>query len=248
MTKLTMRTPTTGPITVALTAPGMQLTVEAVPGLTEATLELSGPDETVRQATATSVETAWVINVPAPAPTVISGRGATVISGDVFGSVVMSGGTTVINGAKVTNGTVMGATEPVTGLLRVPMGSLLGTRIDNGSVDTRGALAGVYHQGRNSGVSVDVVGDLVSDGTNGSVSIGRAHGEIDVSTTNGSVSIGRCGPLTKVRSTNGNVLVHAGCPGRISARTTNGNVSVHKAGHRVDATTSTTNGRDRVYA
>ncbi|WP_304452653.1 hypothetical protein [Nocardiopsis sp. YSL2] len=240
MTKLMMRTPTTAPITVALTAPGMQVTVEAVPGLTEATFELSGPDETVRQATATSVETAWVIDVPAPAPTVISG--------DVFGSVVMSGGTTVINGATVTNGTVRGATEPVTGLLRVPAGSLLGTRIDNGSVDTRGALAGVHHQGRNSGLSVDMVGDLVFDGTNGSVSVGRAHGEIDVSTTNGSVSIGRSGPLTKVRSTNGNVLVHAGCPGRINARTTNGHVSVHKAGHRVDATTSTSNGRDRVYA
>jgi DUF4097 and DUF4098 domain-containing protein YvlB len=69
-----------------------------------------------------------------------------------------------------------------------------------------------------------------------------------VETTNGSVTVGQSGPLTKVRSTNGNVIVVAGCPGRISARTTNGDVSVHKSGYRVDATTRTTNGRDRVLS
>ncbi|XKK37266.1 hypothetical protein HFP72_20555 [Nocardiopsis sp. ARC36] len=248
MTNLTLRTPATGPIAVALTAPGIQLTVEAVAGITEATLHLSGPAETIQQATATRIETAWVITVPAPAPTVISAGGVTHISGNVVGSVFMSGNQTVINGVTFNNGTVTGATEPVTGLLRVPVESLLGTRIDNGSVETRGALSGVHHHGRNSSLSVAVVGDLVSDGTNGPVSIGRAHGEIDVHTTNGTVTVGQAGPLTKVRSTNGNVLVHAGCPGRINARTTNGDVAIHKSGYRVDATTSTTNGRDRVYA
>jgi hypothetical protein len=244
MTKLTLRTHVFGPIAVAMTAPGIQLTVEAVSGLSEATLQLSGPDEIIRQAVATRVETSWVITLPAPAPTVISGNGVTNIRGDVFGSVVMSGGQTVINGVAF-NGT---AAEPITGLLRVPVESLLGTRIDNGVVETRGALAGVHHHGRNSSLTVAAVGDLVFEGTNGSVNIGRAHGEIDVETTNGSVTVGQSGPLTKVRSTNGNVIVVAGCPGRISARTTNGDVSVHKSGYRVDATTRTTNGRDRVLS
>jgi hypothetical protein len=250
MTTLTLRTPATCPISVAVKAPAIQLTVEAVTGLSEATLVLSGPDEVIQQASATRVESAWMIALPEPEPTVTrhgntvfthSGRG-TVIRGS---SVVISGGNITVNGVSVGSGTVV---EPVTGLLRIPLDSLLATRIDNGSVETRGALSAIDHQGSNADLSVSEVGDLVAESTNGSVTVGRASGRIDAETTNGSVTVARSGPHTKVRSTNGNVTVLAGCPGRISARTTNGNATVHKNGHQVDASTRTTNGRDRVYA
>ncbi|MFE1081726.1 hypothetical protein ACFW31_24590 [Nocardiopsis alba] len=243
MTTQTFRTPSATPVTVALTAPNLELSVEAVPGLTEATFHLSGPEEIVRQAIANAIDGAWIITVPQPRTTVPAGSGMTVIAGDVYGGVVMSGGRTVINGVSMSGSA---PAEPLRARLRIPQGSLVGTRIDNGSVTTSGELSGVHHQGRNSSLSVHSVGGLVAKSTNGSVTVGRASGEIDVETTNGTVFIGRTGPLTKARTTNGNVVVSAGSHGRITAQTTNGNVTVDKSGYRVNVTTHTTNGHDRV--
>lgn len=253
MTTTTFRTNTTRtgqpiPITLEVNATALEMTVQAVPGLTEATFELSGPEEVVNNAATRRNVDRWVIDIPEPEPTVISGSGVTVMAGNVYGGVTFNGGSFSVSGDTIVNGNVISSGgDPIRATVRVPtQSSLRMLRLRNGAVRARGEYTDVDFSSTNACLDVAHAVVVEADTTNGSVTVTSATELIDVSTTNGGIDLNGTARRTRARATNGSVFVNASGPGRISARTTNGNVTVLRNGHDVDVDTSTTNGRDRV--
>ncbi|MFD6095041.1 hypothetical protein ACFVWN_17800 [Nocardiopsis flavescens] len=250
----TFRTPINGrPIMLALNAPNAEITTEAVPGLTEATARITGSSEVIDRATEARDGDRWTITLPEGAGTVTSfGRGTNVFSGggvvvqagNISGTVVFSDGDLHIGSGSATRAVVV---EPTRVHVRLPEGSDLIVKTENGTARARGVYGHVDFNSHNGSLHLDRAVRVDAGTNNGSFTFGGASDEIDASTTNGSVDVHASAPITRVNTTNGSVFVSAAGAHRIDARTTNGDVTVLRNGHSdADIRTRTTNGRDRV--
>lgn len=229
-------------------ASALEVHIETAEGLTEATIELTGPDETLAEASAGRTATRWILDIPDPEPTVVSGNGAVVMTGNIYGSVVMtSSGDIQVGGGRITNTVVSpGAGEPVRARIRVPHGTDLDApRLHTGYVQAHGSYGEVTFTSTNAHLSIDHTVTLDAETTNGEITCGSASDLVDVSTTNGSVVTGSA-PRTRARATNGDIRVLVFGDHRIRARTTNGDIDITRNGHDAQISTSTTNGRERV--
>lgn len=230
-------------------ASALEVHIQAQEGLTEATIELTGPDEILAEASVERTATRWVLTVPDPEPTIVSGNGAVVMTGNINGSVVMtSSGDVQVSGGRVTN-TVLsaGAGEPVRATIHVPVGTdLYVPRLHTGHLRARGTYGEVDFRSTNADLDLDSARELEADTTNGSITCGSTSELIDVSTTNGNVTTGSA-PRLRAKATNGDIRVLVFGDHRIRARTTNGDIDVTRNGHDgAEISTSTANGHERV--
>ena len=248
MATRTLTAPLDGAITLGITATELELTVEGVPGLTTAQLELTGPDGTVDGTTEHTTAAAWYVDVPAPEPTVISTGGGLVIQGGtITGGIHTRSGRTVINGMVISTGSDTNtASEPVTARVRIPAQSALRTRIEGGAVRTAGHLADVDHRGHNTTLYVASAGDVTADTHNGAIDIDQARGAIDIETHNGPITVRATGTRTIARTHNGAIDIGAASNGPITARTHNSPITVRTNGYDPDVRTHTHNGAKRI--
>lgn len=246
MARMTARTTTTSPITLTLTARVAELVVHAVPGLTEATVDITGPadilDETVVEPTGPT----WSIRIPTPATstigTTIAGGSVVFTSGTIQGPVVMSAGRTIIGGRLVEAGPLP---DPIRVTVRIPAGSNLSVpHLDTGSAALTGLFGTIDFGGRNAPLLLaGSAREVRATTVNGAISLQGRTAQVHATTLNGTVRVERADGETVARTTNGNVVVAAAGPGRIDAQTVNGNVQVTGAQmYRVQVRAATLNG------
>ena len=231
-------------------AANLEVTVETHENLTEAVIELTGPEETVNEATVERTAIRWVLTLPEPEPTVVSGNGNVgIVAGNIVGgSVTISSGDLVVGGGQVTNTAVSSGTgDPVQATIRVPAGTdLTVPGLARGSVTASGTYGAVKVSSTDAEIDIGHAREIEVEASNGDVAIGSASELIDVSTTNGDIATGSALRL-RATSTNGDVWVLAYGDHRIRAHTTNGDIDIARNGHvGAQISTSTTNGRDRV--
>ncbi|WP_304456002.1 DUF4097 family beta strand repeat-containing protein [Nocardiopsis sp. YSL2] len=233
----------------------LDLTVEAVDGLTEVTVELTGPADVVEGATAVEGQT-WIITVPAPA----SGSGATFANGNVVnrnfgGSVIQAGnvyGAVIFNGSvSMGGGTMMGGQqfghEPVRAVARVPSSSVLSAPITAGSVVTRGRMSSVKITGQSVDTHVEHADRVETNTSSGDTTIGRVESSVVVHTISGDIDVRSSGSMAMLRTTSGDIDFTAGKDGRVTASTTSGDVTVVRSGYRVSSRTSSVSGDIREW-
>ncbi|WP_017577210.1 DUF4097 family beta strand repeat-containing protein [Nocardiopsis kunsanensis] len=246
----TFTTPTEYLDLLEIRAANLEVTVETEENLTEAVIELTGPEEILAGSSAERTATRWTLTIPAPEPTMVSGSGNVgIVAGNIVGgSVTISSGDLVVGGSRVTNTVASpGAGKPVRGTIRVPAGTdLTVPDLAHGSVTAPGTYGAVKVSSANAEIDIGHAREVEIEATNGDVAIGSASELIDVSTTNGDIDTGSA-PRSRATSTNGDIWVLAYGDHRIRARTTNGDIDIARNGHaRAEISTSTTNGRDRV--
>ena len=246
----TFTTPTEYLDRLEIRAANLEVTVETEEDLTEALIELTGPEETINEATVERTATRWLLTLPEPEPTVVSGSGnAGIMAGTIVGgSIAFSSGDLVVGGDRVTN-TVLspGAGAPVRATIRVPVGTdLTVLGLVHGSVTAPGTYGTVEVSSTDAEIDIGHAREIEVEAINGDIAIGSAAELIDVSTTNGDIATGSA-PRSRATSTNGDIWVLAYGDHRIRARTTNGDIDITRNGHTgAQISTRTTNGRERV--
>ncbi|QVJ03508.1 hypothetical protein KGD82_27930 (plasmid) [Nocardiopsis eucommiae] len=207
--------PTTGPQNLTLEADTLDLTVEVVPNLTRATLELSAAPEVIDALTCTSTHGHWDIRLPEAASarttngiTLNYSNDATVIMVNNFA------GRHVIE-----NGT-MTMSETITATVRLPQGSNLHAHATNGSVRTIGHLETIHFSGHNAELNIDSAQNATCHSHNGNITIRHATGNTNVTTFNGNVRMASTGTHTQISAHSGNINVDASTPDPSTSRPT----------------------------
>jgi len=236
---------------LAVTAAVLDLTVTSVLGLTEATVELTGPADVVGGATAIEGDV-WKIGVPAPRQTgsVRSFAGGAVIQArNITNGVIFNGGMRLGGMTLGGNGVTTVVQDPIRAVVRIPKGTGLTADITHaGSVLTRGWLSSIRISG--TAVDVDLAGadhvDVKS--ISGDLVLERATGSARLRSTSGDVAVHCAGATTDAESVSGDITVTAGTEdSRVYATTVSGDVTVTRGGYRVSTQTSSVSGRVREW-
>ncbi|MCR3719919.1 MULTISPECIES: DUF4097 domain-containing protein [Prauserella salsuginis group] len=175
----------------------------------------------------------------------------TVIQGN--GSVVNTGGGTVVNGAVISGGStvisngqvISGGSSGVRVVAHLPEDSAVKLSGGSASLHTTGELASVEAATVSGGVEVDRARSAEVRTTSGRVSVAHT-GDLRAHSVSGDVAVRSLAGTAHVRSTSGDVAVHATDDSTLNARSTSGDVTVSALeGVHVDESVKTVSGQVR---
>lgn len=249
--KKTLTTPTDSFDTVVVNGASAVVDVRTAENLTEALIEITGPEAVIREARAELVGTRWVLELPkgsGGATTVVSGNTTFVNGGGVFiqaGNIsgFASGDVTVISGG----GQVHVTDQQVHVSIRVPRGTNLHSTLTAGALTTTHAqLGSVHHQSKSADALIGSVREVSADTVSGDVSVRTVQTLATVRTVSGDIDI-TGGTRVDLQSVSGDIDFVATRDCRLDSRTTSGDITIRRSGHLVDSRTRTVSGdvRDR---
>lgn len=215
-TTRTVHTAQPGPAVINTNLDYVDVTVHAEPGRTVAELTIHTDDDTGPSADAVNHATLTVDGQVLEARmkggaggggmTVIqTGRGGRSSFSSVnvsSGSIVIGGGTVMVNGRLVSGGqgaTVIAGGNPITVVARVPVGSTVTATSVSGDVETVGELAEVDASSTSGDISVDAVRVVNARTVSGDVRVGDLGGTADLSSTSGDITV-HGGPFARARA------------------------------------------------
>lgn len=233
--------------TLLVSAPHADVSVRA-DDVTEAVIEITGPEDIVRQADAVVAAGIWTLNLPdAPASTfstsggnmtVSTNRGMVIQAGRVSGGVFFNG----VGDVTIVNGNVRVAqVEPVTVAIRIPRGTRLITRMQSGDLSTAGELGSVDHTGSSGQVRIAHTSDIIAETASGDVSVRQVETVATIRTASGDVRVDG-GTRVDVQAASGDIYFAATADCVLSARTASGDIRIRRFGHQVIANTRTASG------
>lgn len=221
--------------------------------IAEALIEITGPEELIREASVEMVRNLWVLDLPkgnvTTSTTVNSHGGTTIISGSgIFiqaGSIngFASGDVTIINGS----GQVSVSDQQVHVAIRLPRSTNLNTQLTSGRLTTTHAQLGTVHHVSTSGdAMIGSVRESSVDTTSGGVAVRSVDELATIRTRSGNIEVSG-GTRVDIETRSGGIDFVATRQCRLEAHTRSGNISVRRAGHQVDSRTSSRSGsvRDR---
>lgn len=231
--------------TLLVSAPHADVSVRA-DDITEAIIEITGPEDIVRQANAVVAAGIWTLNLPdAPASTFTTGngnmtvgtnRGMVIQAGSVSGDVFFGGGNVTFTGD-----VRISQPEPVTVAIRIPRGTQLITRMRSGDLSTAGELGSVDHTGASGQVRIAHARDIVAETASGDVSVRQVETVATIRTASGDVRVDG-GTRIDVQAASGDVHFAATADCVLFARTASGDIRIRRFGHQVNANTRTASG------
>lgn len=244
---VTFTTPADSLDTVLINAGVANVDVRTADGITQALIEVTGPDHLIRDVRVETVRNLWVLDLPhATGSTVVSSGGSMVIGNNNGGTVIQAG---------TLNGVAFGRTLVVSGdahvvvgdqsvsiSIRVPRGTNLNTELTSGSVSTVHAqLGAVHHSGQSGDVTIGYVEEVSANTSSGDVSVRGVETLATVRTSSGDIDISG-GTRADLQSSSGDVdfVATRGC--RLDARTSSGDITVRRSGHQVDSRVRTSSG------
>lgn len=231
--------------TFLASAPHADVSVRA-DDITEATIEITGPEDIVSLATATVAAGIWCLNLPSEnrvafsngsgSMTVGTNRGVVIQAGSVSGDLFFGGGSLTFNGD-----VRISQPEPVTVAIRIPRGTKLVARMQSGDLSTAGELGSVDHQGKSGQVRIAHAHDVVAETASGNVSVRQVETVATIRTASGDIRVDG-GTRVDVQSASGDVHFAATADCVLSARTASGDIRIRRFGHQVIADTRTASG------
>lgn len=232
--------------TLLVSAPHADVSVRA-DDITEAIIEITGPEDIVRQADAVVAAGIWTLNLPdTPASTfttsggnmrVGTNRGVVIQASRVSGDLFFGGG-----GSVTFNGDVrISQPEPVTVAIRIPRGTQLITRMRSGDLSTAGELGSVDHTGASGQVRIAHARDIVAETASGDVIVRQVETVATIRTASGDVRVDG-GTRIDVQAASGDVHFAATADCVLFARTASGDIQIRRFGHQVNANTRTASG------
>lgn len=228
--------------TLAITAPTARVRVIASEETTTATLEISGPAETVRDADVALHGGMWSLVLPsqttAAGGTVTNTANGTTTVFQSGSGMVVGSGTVIVNGVRV-SGTVQ-QSEPVTVTAHVPRNIRLSATVDSGSLRTLGYLREVAAWATSGTVYVADAGAVQASATSGDITVSHVDTTAVASSTSGDVDV-RGGTDIQLSTSSGDIGFASGRACRLTASSTSGDITLVRS-HDVQATVSTTSG------
>ena len=233
--------------TLLVSAPHADVSVRA-DDVTEAVIEITGPEDIVRQADAVVAAGIWTLNLPdAPASTfttsggnmtVGTNRGTVIQAGRVSGNVIFGG----VGDVTIVNGTVqVTQVEPVTVAIRIPRGTKLITRMQSGNLATSGELGSVEHESRSGDARIAHATTINAETASGSVIVRNVETTATVRTRSGNIDV-TGGTHVTVESRSGQIYYAATADCRVNATNRSGNINLRRFGHQVNSNTRTRSG------
>lgn len=242
---VTFTAPATNFQTLLVSAPHADVSVRA-DDVTEATIEITGPENIVDQADAVVAAGIWTLNLPdTPAATfttsggnmtVGTNRGTVIQAGSVSGDLFFGGGSMTFNG-----GVSVHQVEPVTVAIRIPRGTRLITRMQSGDLSTAGELGSVDHTGSSGQVRIAHAHDISAETASGDVSVRQVETVATIRTASGDIRVDG-GTRIDVQAASGDVHFAATTNCVLFARTSSGDIRILRFGHQVNANIRTTSG------
>lgn len=255
MSTRTFHAPAAGPLTFDLAAGYADVTVTVSPEAAAAVAELSGPDEVVSEATDFSRPGRWSLNLPAPAPTVISSGGVQIVNhgggqviqaGHIYGNITMFNGRMRAGGLQMTDAVTVPGPEPVRLNVTLPAGSVTAARVESGTFTARGHLEGADVSGTSVSIEVDTAGDLDAETISGRITVRSVTGEARLASTSGRIRVrGAAGPVT-AETVSGGIEITVSAPVTVQAESVSGSITVHTGGHDPDVRARSVSGRTRI--
>ncbi|MFJ3184404.1 DUF4097 family beta strand repeat-containing protein [Streptomyces sp. NPDC086796] len=270
MTTRKLAAETTGPVTIdaSLLGHGGTITVRAEADCERATLTITTADEhgasaeAVKEATLRQIGTRLQVSVQGSGggsdTMIVTGGGTSVIQsfGTVTGSVTGMtitgngnfvsgnvGGDVIINGVRVSGGTVVRGGSPIEITAVVPEGSSVEGHTQSAGVETTGALLGVSVTTQSGGVrvlghasrvdaktqsgsvAVEQAAQINAKTMSGSIRLGRTD-VVTAKTMSGSIGISDFGGTAELKTMSGSISVHATAGGDVRAKTMSGSINV----------------------
>lgn len=256
--------------TTQITAPEAEITVRTQDGLTEARVEITGPQERIEGATANLAYGVWTICLPEVAPQTstftssrggrvtnfvanVSGGGRIIQAANINGANIQVGGDMIFGNSgtvhtdsgTVYNNTWIQSQEPVTVTLVIPTGIDLTARVGSGRIDTLDADIRTLdaHTGSGSVLTGQVAEAFIHTGS-GNVDVRELVDEGAITTGSGDIQVEGGASLT-LRTGSGNIRFSATRDATVTARTGSGNIRVRRGDHRVDSRLRTGTGSIR---
>lgn len=233
--------------TLLVSAPHADVSVRA-DDVTEAVIEITGPEDIVRQADAVVAAGIWTVSLPDTPATTFTTSGGTMTVGINRGTVIQAGrgdGGVSFNGVgdvTIVNGNVrVTQVEPVTVAIRIPRGTRLITRMQSGDLSTAGELGSVDHQGQSGQVRIAHAHDISAETASGDVSVRQVETVATIRTASGDIRVDG-GTRTDVQTASGDVHFAATTDCVLAARTASGDIRIRRFGHQVIANTRTASG------
>src|SRR5699024_2728102 len=134
------------------------------------------------------------------------------------GDVIVGSGTVIVNGVRVSGGTVQ-QSEPVTVTARVPRGIRLSATVESGSLRTLGYVREVAAWATSGSVYVATAGSVQASATSGDITVSHADTKVLVSAHSGDVDV-RGGADIQLSTTSGDIGFTSTRACRLSASAT----------------------------
>lgn len=223
--------------------------VRTASGLTEAQIEITGPDHLIRDASVEMVRNLWVLDLPkggmATSTTVNNHSSTTVISGGsgVFiqaGNIngFASGDVTIITGGAQ----VSLSDQQIHVAIRLPRGTNLNTELTSGALTTTHAqLGAVHHKSTSGDAIIGSTREVSANTSSGDVTVREVETLATVRTSSGDIDV-TGGTRADLQSSSGDIdfVATRGC--RLDARTSSGDITVRRSGNQVDSRVRTSSG------
>lgn len=233
--------------TLLVSAPHADVSLRA-DDVTEAVIEITGPEDILRQADATVAAGTWTLNLPETPTATFStrngnmtastNRGTVIQAGRITGNVIFGG----VGDVTVVNGDVqITEVEPVTVAIRIPRGTRLITRMQSGDLSTAGELGSIDHTGASGQVRIAHAHDISAETASGDVSVRQVETVAAIRTASGDIRIDG-GTRIDVQAASGDVHFAATADCVLSARTASGDIRIRRFGHQVNANIRTASG------
>lgn len=232
MTKtLTTSPASSGPLTVAVRATGLDLQVIADNSVKNPVAELSGPEKILDQVRADRSGNTWTLTWPKSAGG--GGRSTVVVgNGTVMTSSFGRNNRVTVNGVDITNliNEQQGADGgPLRAVIRVPSGSALDAELSSGEITTSGGLNSVSTRTQSADLSCNgMVAQLQASSQSGDVTAEHS-GIASVSTMSGDVNLNGARGTVTASAMSGDIRVHALESVMVNASTMSGDVRVTAA-------------------
>ena len=230
-------TRTRGTITLAVSASYLELEVTTDPYATEATAEVTGPDEVLDKIREETRGDTWSLAFPRTpgghqGGTIIQSSGSMMISGGVSmsgGNVYIGGGRgrgrVIVNGVDVTDMVNANTPEPLRAVVTLPAGSSLDVRIESGDIAVRGAISQLSADTTSADIRAEAAGSLRARSISGDVSCDGVSGPSNVHTVSGDVDL-TAGGNVNAETTSGDIHVHATESVAVDAGSVSGDIRV----------------------
>jgi DUF4097 and DUF4098 domain-containing protein YvlB len=248
----TLSAPMSGPVLFELTMPHGQISIQ-VTDTERAQITLTGPangpdSNALTAATLTAEARVVTVNIPTtdqPGMTIVTGTGGrTIVTHNLNGGVIVSGGSMYISGSVINGQTVPGThlTAGVRAIVRLPRGSALRVRTKSAPVTTSGILEWVDFTSTSGDLEVETCYKLTANSTSGDIRAECADritartvsGDIRLnftenvtaSSTSGDIHLGDFGGTARLTTVSGDITAHATEPGHLVASATSGALTV----------------------
>ncbi|MFE9247085.1 DUF4097 family beta strand repeat-containing protein [Nocardiopsis sp. NPDC006938] len=245
---VTFTTPADTLTTMIINGSDADVEVRTSAGLTEARIEIFGPEHLIADASVESLGSLWVLDLPQTSGMTTttfrsSGGGMIVQAGRVMGGVIMNGGDIVVGGASLGSTHVITPDAQVRVVAHLPQGTNLTTSLTSGSLTTSNArLGAVEHTSSSGDITLGHVQELSARTSSGSVVVHRVQGLATVRTSSGQIILDG-GTTLSLRSSSGAISYTATGDCSVSARTSSGSITIRRGGHQVQTQVRTSSGR-----